>query len=144
MNRTSRNWMIFAGVLVAGLVVAMVLDFAVRNPVQAFGLLLLAASLTGRSMPFSYTEDALSTIGHPVASSLSRVWVPLAIVAGWLCAFHQLVRGPGFGAALTVLVGMYVADRVVAWTIRHERRRWKARRAARSGPVVVDGSCASG
>lgn len=142
MTSDTRKWRIFGSVLAAGFVVVAVIDLAFRHPLVAAWLLMIAVLAAGSSAPFNYAEDSLEGMGHPVAQLMRGTVIPVAIVLTiGLALFQLLAHGPA--RALAVLVLLYVADRVVGWTIDQQRQHRGGRTARRSefeDVIVVEGA----
>lgn len=140
MSRTTRHWIAFAAFAVSGVLVAVVLNFILDHPWQFAAILLFGWTIgTGVSQrgpwPFNATIRTLAGARSRVGVLLRDYGLWGAFVVGMIYTVHLLVNRGG-GAALAALTGMYLVDRLLAWSIGYVRRAYARRTSC--GPVVED------
>ncbi len=129
---------LFWAVALAGLLFSAVLDFVARHPDVTALVLVAAFMVTRPALPFSYTFDQV--VGR--VSAWFAFALELVLGAGLYVALDALLGGHVWRAVVAV-VAVYVADRVVAWTIREQIAVWVRRRDNRRPAVVVDAEVVS-
>lgn len=127
MHRTTQKWIIFAGVLVAGLILSALVDFVLRRPGLTMWLIFIAVLASGRLAPYNYTINALERVQGLRIDWLRDHVVPLAILSGMVWSMLCGLQTGGLDEFLVCLIALYACDRVLGWTVNQEwdRRQWR-------------------
>jgi hypothetical protein len=147
MQPTTRNRLLaFAAILAAGVLIGVVVDFAVRRPGVFIPLAVLAYLVTRPHLPFCYTVAELDRYHTETAYSLSQLSAVLYFAFVAFGTWHH--RSAGLvDALLASMIWLYVIDRLLAFAIRRTvalvritraRRRRREAAAAADQPVADD------
>lgn len=134
MMRNTRNRLSLVVMVCVAVLLALMVQFVLDQPVKAAGVGIFVYAMTRPSDPFCYTSDLLTAWG----AGRGAHWVDLFLVLGGFAVAGVELVVRGFAPFLVSLVAVYVADRVIAWTLREQRAfRDRARPVGRPD-VVID------
>jgi predicted membrane-bound spermidine synthase len=137
------RWLAFAsvgfiGAIAIGFLLYLVISYALHRPPVFIGLVLVAVlaydQVCDRSVPFLATDNALKHVHVTAVQTVREYVVPGALLVGLSYAAYQIIWLGHLRGAL-VLAVLWIADLVIAWTVRHHMAWVEYRRSVRRRPA---------